>query len=104
LLKQRGRFDPQPTRQLEQRFHADIALAALDPADIVGVEAGTVGQLLLGQVERLAQAARLASKASRSGSSFAAAGVAAQVASAQQLEIHTDRVWSFPAADNSHDP
>lgn len=53
-LKQRGGFDPQPARQLEQRLHADVALAALDPADIIGVEAGAVGQFLLGQVARLA--------------------------------------------------
>lgn len=61
-VKQRRRRDTQPARQLEQRFHADVALAALDPADIVWMEAGAVGQFLLGQVERLAQAARLASR------------------------------------------
>jgi len=48
--------------QLEQRLRADVALAALDPADIVGMEAGAVGQLLLGQVARRAQAARLAAQ------------------------------------------
>lgn len=35
-LKQRSRRDAQPPRQLEQRFHADVALAAFDPADILG--------------------------------------------------------------------
>jgi hypothetical protein len=67
LLKQRRRRNPEPARQLEQRLHADVALAALDSADIVGVEAGAVGQFLLGKVERFAQEARLAAQGQQVG-------------------------------------
>jgi hypothetical protein len=67
LLKKRGRLDAQPARQFEQRFHANVALAALDPADIVWVEAGAVGEFLLGQVERLPEAAGLAAQGQQVG-------------------------------------
>lgn len=54
------RIDLQSPRQLEQRFHADIALAALDPADVVWVQPATLGQLLLGEIALLPQPPHLA--------------------------------------------
>jgi hypothetical protein len=49
-------------RQAYHRFDPDIPLAAFDAADVISMEAGAIGQLLLAEVAFKAQAPHFAPK------------------------------------------
>lgn len=45
----------EPLRKREERLNPDVTLAALDPTDVVRVQAGEVGQRLLAKSALLAE-------------------------------------------------
>lgn len=61
-VEQARRRHVQPARNLVQRLDPDIALATLDPADVVAVQPGALGQLLLAKFTLLAEVAHFAAE------------------------------------------
>jgi hypothetical protein len=55
-------MDPERPRQLKERFDANVALAALDTADIVRMKLGAFGQRLLAQASVLSEPPHFAPK------------------------------------------
>jgi len=67
ICKQVARLDGQRLRQFDDVLKGDIPLAALDPANIVPMQASALGQFLLGIAPLVAELPQLCAKSRLNG-------------------------------------